>query len=121
MHTVPCLVVTLHHAPELLIHPASCLACVCSADSLTAGLPSFGGLWSVAKAVQSAVKQTTNEVVRSVQQTDWKSELAAFTQEVEAEAQKVSHKAVEVVQQLPAQLHTRTSEVSSSPQHVSLS
>lgn len=83
----------------------------CSADALTAGLPSFVGLWSVAKAVQSAVQQTTNEVVRSVQQTDWKSELAAFTQEVEAEAQKVSHKAVEVVQHLPAQLHTRTSEV----------
>jgi hypothetical protein len=119
---MPCLVVTLHHTPErVVIHLASCLACVCSADSLTAGLPSFGGLWSVAKAVQSAVKQTTNEVVRSVQQTDWKSELAAFTQEVEAEAQKVSHKAVEVVQQLPAQLHTRTSEVRSSQQLASLS
>jgi N-acetylglucosamine kinase-like BadF-type ATPase len=72
----------------------------------------------VAKAVQSAVQQTADEVVRSVQTTDWKSELTAFTQEVEAEAQKVSHKAaevsqkaVEVVQHLPAQLHTRTSEV----------
>lgn len=74
----------------------------------------------MAKAVQSAVQQTADEVVRSVQTTDWKSELAAFTHEVEAEAQKVSHKAVEVshkavevVQHLPAQLHTRTSEVSS--------
>jgi hypothetical protein len=36
-------------------------------------------------------------VVKSVQHTDWKSELTAFTQEVEAEA----HKAVEVVQHLP--------------------
>lgn len=43
------------------------------------------------------MQQTTTEVVRSVQQTDWKSEIAAFTQEVEAEA----HKAVEVVQHLP--------------------
>lgn len=57
------------------------------------------------------MQQTADEVVRSVQTTDWKSELAAFTHEVEAEAQKVSHKAVEVVQHLPAQLHTRSSEV----------
>jgi hypothetical protein len=47
--------------------------------------------------VTSAVKQSAGEVVKSVQHTDWKSELAVFTQEVEAEA----HKAVEVVQHLP--------------------
>lgn len=56
--------------------------------------------------MQSAVQQTADEVVRSVQETDWKSELTAFTQEVEAEA----HKAVEVVQHLPVQL--RVSDVS---------
>jgi hypothetical protein len=53
--------------------------------------------------VTSAVKQSADEVVKSVQHTDWKSELAAFTQEVEAEA----HKAVEVVQHLPQHIaHT---------------
>jgi hypothetical protein len=85
-----------------LLH--ACLSCRAEAGL---GLPSLGGLWNVAKAVQSAVQQTADEVVRSVQQTDWKSELAAFTHEVEAEA----HKAVEVVQHLPAQLHTITAEV----------
>lgn len=70
----------------------------CRAENLS--LPSLGGLWNVAKAVQSAVKQTAGEVVRSVQETDWKSELATFTHEVEAEAQR----AVEVVQHLPEKL-----------------
>lgn len=51
----------------------------------------------MATAVTSAVKQTADEVVKSVQQTDWRSELATFTHEIEAEAQK----AVEVVQHLP--------------------
>lgn len=86
--------------------PHACLFCRAEAGL---GLPSLGGFWNVAKAVQSAVQQTADEVVRSVQQTDWKSELAAFTHEVEAEA----HKAVEVVQHLPAQLHTITAEVRS--------
>jgi hypothetical protein len=63
-------------------------------------LPSLGGLWSVAKAVQSAVQATADDVVRSVAQTDWRSELTAFTHEVEAEA----HRAVEVVQHLPDKL-----------------
>jgi hypothetical protein len=55
----------------------------------------------VARAVQSAVQQTADEVVRSVAETDWKSEISAFTHEVEAEAQR----AVEVVQHLPDKLH----------------
>lgn len=66
----------------------------------------LGSLWNVANAVTSVIKQTTDEVVRSVQETDWKNELAAFTHVVEAEAQK----AVEVVQHLPQQV-ARTSEV----------
>ncbi|WIA39698.1 hypothetical protein OEZ86_005761 [Tetradesmus obliquus] len=71
-----------------------------SAASVGLGL---GSLWSVATAVTSAVKHSADEVVKSVAHTDWKSELAAFTQEVEAEA----HKAVEVVQHLPQHIvHT---------------
>jgi 2C-methyl-D-erythritol 2,4-cyclodiphosphate synthase len=99
---VPCRVCLLYCSPA---------AAGAGDGGLAAGLPGFGGFWSVAKAVQSAVQQTADEVVRSVQTTDWKSELAAFTHEVEAEAQKVSHKAAEVVQHLPAQLHARSSEV----------
>lgn len=70
-------------------------------------LPGLGSLWGVASAVTSAIKQTTDEVVRSVQQTDWKTELAAFTHEVEAEAVK----AVDVVQHLPKVVHARGSQV----------
>eukprot|EP00775_Hariotina_reticulata_P011922 gene11922-12066_t len=70
----------------------------------------LGSLWNVANAVTSVIKQTTDEVVRSVQETDWKNELAAFTHVVEAEAQK----AVEVVQHLPQQV-ARTSESGSTP------
>jgi hypothetical protein len=71
----------------------------CSADKRDAAGISLGlgSFWNVATAVTSAVKQSADEVVKSVQHTDWKSELTAFTQEVEAEA----HKAVEVVQHLP--------------------
>ena len=75
-------------------YPSCCPVPVCSDPDLGLGL---GSLWNVATAVTSAVKQTADEVVKSVQQTDWKSELATFTHEVEAEAQK----AVEVVQHLP--------------------
>eukprot|EP00879_Flechtneria_rotunda_P021318 GHRR01022468.1.p1 GENE.GHRR01022468.1~~GHRR01022468.1.p1 ORF type:complete len:628 (+),score=193.17 GHRR01022468.1:312-2195(+) len=81
-----------------------------TSDSTSVGL---GSLWTVANVVTSAVKQTAGEVVRSVQETDWKSELAAFTHEVEAEA----HKAVEVVQHLPHHIphsHTNQAGLSSS-------
>lgn len=89
-------------------------ALFCSRDDAALNLPGLRSLWSVANAVTSAVKQSADEVVKSVKQTDWKSEFAAFTQEVEAEAQKASQKAVEasqkavvVVQQLPQQIqHT---------------
>lgn len=54
----------------------------------------LAGLWGVASAVSAAagaaaaaVKQGAGEVVRSVAETDWRSELVALTHEVEAEAQ----------------------------------
>eukprot|EP00878_Enallax_costatus_P042469 GHUV01049838.1.p2 GENE.GHUV01049838.1~~GHUV01049838.1.p2 ORF type:complete len:120 (+),score=17.58 GHUV01049838.1:232-591(+) len=76
----------------------------------------LGSLWNVATAVTSAVKQTADEVVKSVQQTDWKSELATFTHEVEAEAQK----AVEVVQHLPQHITHAPGkpQVSSTARHI---
>lgn len=87
-------------AAQPTTEPLASLCANCSAGKTDAaagiGL-GLGSFWNVATAVTSAVKQSANEVVKSVQHTDWKSELAAFTQEVEAEA----HKAVEVVQHLP--------------------
>lgn len=87
---MPCHVHICHKSTSQWVHASS----NCSDASSGLGL---GSLWSVATAVTTAVKQTADEVVKSVQQTDWKSELTAFTLEVEAEA----HKAVEVVQHLP--------------------
>jgi hypothetical protein len=65
----------------------------------------LGSIWNVANAVSEAVKQTAGEVVRSVQQTDWKSELSAFTEELQADAQTVTTKAAEVVSHLPEKVH----------------
>jgi hypothetical protein len=86
--------------PNKLLNLLSVCVWICSAakPDAAAGISlGLGSLWNVATAVTSAVKQSADEVVKSVQHTDWKSELTAFTQEVEAEA----HKAVEVVQHLP--------------------
>lgn len=78
----------------------------------------IGGLWGVASAVTAAtaaVRAAATDVVRSVQETDWASELATFGAEVKHDAEKVSHevgsqaqalgaKAKEVVQHLPEHL-----------------
>ncbi len=43
--------------------------------------PSFGGfnLWGVAAAVSNSVKARADELVKSVQETDWKAEIMAFS------------------------------------------
>lgn len=48
----------------------------------------------------AAVKQTAGDVVRSVQETDWKSELQAFSHEVQTEATVVA----EAVTHIPEHL-----------------
>jgi hypothetical protein len=60
----------------------------------------LGSIWSVANAAAAAVAASASDVVRSVQETDWKNELAAFGAEVRHDAEKVTsevgHKAQEL-------------------------
>ncbi|KIZ05180.1 hypothetical protein MNEG_2779 [Monoraphidium neglectum] len=75
----------------------------------------LGSIWSAANAAAAAVRATATDVVRSVQETDWKNELAAFGAEVAHDAEKVTsevghkaqalgHRAKEAVQHLPEAL-----------------
>jgi hypothetical protein len=73
-----------------------------------APLPGLGSIWSLARAVgtgaAAAVTATAADVVRSVQETDWKSELKAFSAEVTHDAAEASSRAVEAVGHLPDRL-----------------
>jgi len=51
--------------------------------------------------VTTTFKARTDELVKSVQQTDWRSELMAFSKEAAEEGKTLSHKAAEVVEHLP--------------------
>ena len=77
--------------------------CVCTLlhnyrePSAAAGFDIFG----LASAVSSTVKARAGEFVRSVQETDWKSELTAFSKEVSDDAKTVQAKTVEAVEHFP--------------------
>ncbi len=62
-------------------------------------------MWDVASAVTSTVtstvRQTAGEVIKSVQETDWKNEIADFSREVTVDAQTVRVRTAEAIGQLP--------------------
>ncbi|GMH41568.1 hypothetical protein BSKO_09478 [Bryopsis sp. KO-2023] len=67
-----------------------------------AGEGSVGfSLWGVAEAVASSVKESANEFVSSVQETDWKSELATFGKTVQNETAEIGAMTVKAVETLP--------------------
>ena len=60
---------------------------------------------SVSAAVSKSVQQRAEEIVQSVQNTDWQSELQVFGKEaskaVQEDAQTLKNKTAEVVEHLP--------------------
>ncbi|KXZ43720.1 hypothetical protein GPECTOR_82g254 [Gonium pectorale] len=61
-------------------------------------------LWSVATAVTSTVKARADELVKSVVDTDWRSELSTFSREVGEESKTLKEKTAELVEHLPDQV-----------------
>eukprot|EP00198_Chlamydomonas_reinhardtii_P006127 XP_001695463.1 predicted protein [Chlamydomonas reinhardtii] len=61
-------------------------------------------LWSVATAVTNTVKARADELVKSVVDTDWKSELSTFSREVGEESKTLKEKTAELVEHLPEQV-----------------
>ena len=57
-------------------------------------------IWSVASALKDVVKQQTAEITASLQNTDWKSELNAFQEELKEETVEIGQKAKEVTEDL---------------------
>jgi hypothetical protein len=55
----------------------------------------------MASVVSNTVKQTAGDLVRTVQETDWKGELSAFGKEVETDAKLVGSSAAGLVEALP--------------------
>jgi hypothetical protein len=55
--------------------------------------------------VTSAVQQTAEEVVKTVKETDWKSEIVEFSREVQVDAQTVGVSTATAVQHLPEQVN----------------
>lgn len=55
----------------------------------------------MASAVSNTVKARADELVKSVQQTDWKAELMAFSKEAAEETKTLSNKTVELVEHIP--------------------
>lgn len=58
-------------------------------------------LWGVAEAVAASVKESANEFVTSVQDTDWKSELVTFGKTVQDETAEIGARTVRAVETLP--------------------
>lgn len=61
-------------------------------------------LWSVATAVTSTVKARADELVKSVVDTDWRTELSQFSREVGEESKTLKEKTAELVEHLPEQV-----------------
>lgn len=59
----------------------------------------------MAEAVAKSVKETTNDFVTSVQETDWKSELSVFGKTVHQETVDLGVKTVRAVEALPEVMH----------------
>lgn len=68
-------------------------------------------IWGLANVVSNTVKARTEELVKSVQQTDWKAELMAFSKEAAEEGKTLSHKTAELVEHLPEQLEKLPEQV----------
>lgn len=74
--------------------------------------PAFD-IWSLASVISTTVKARADEFVKSVQDTDWKAEISAFSTEVSKDTKTLSKNTAEfvehlpeVVEQLPQQLPT---------------
>lgn len=63
-------------------------------------------LWGVAEAVANSVKETANDIVSSVQDTDWKSELAMFSKTVQDDTLEFGIRTVRAVETLPDVMKT---------------
>eukprot|EP00983_Pelagomonas_calceolata_P017212 539236-Pelagomonas_calceolata.AAC.1 len=48
-------------------------------------------LWGIANSLGNTVKASTEELLKSVQQTDWEAELRAFSKEAAEDAKALSH------------------------------
>jgi len=57
-------------------------------------------LWSVASALQDAVKKQTAEITASLQNTDWKTEMNALQEGLKEDTVEIGHKAKEVTEEL---------------------
>jgi len=57
-------------------------------------------LWSVASALQDAVKKQTSEITASLQNTDWKTEISALQEGLKDDTVEISQKAKEVTEEL---------------------
>ncbi|GIM10333.1 hypothetical protein Vretimale_14099 [Volvox reticuliferus] len=73
------------------------------ASKLTTAKPLLN-FWSVAAAVTSTVKARADELVKSVVDTDWRTELSQFSREVGEESKTLKEKTAELVEQLPEQV-----------------
>ncbi|GLI61700.1 hypothetical protein VaNZ11_004178 [Volvox africanus] len=60
--------------------------------------------WSVAAAVTNTVKARADELVKSVVDTDWRTELSQFSREVGEESKTLKEKTAELVEHLPEQV-----------------
>lgn len=58
-------------------------------------------IWGVAAAVSKSVRQRADELVKSVQETDWKSELSSFSKGVSEDTKTLTNKTAELVEHLP--------------------
>lgn len=67
-------------------------------------LPSLGGLWSFTNSLSKTVQARAQELVKTVAETDWRSEITSFTKEVENDAAALGHTTVHIVGELPQQL-----------------
>ncbi len=61
-------------------------------------------LWNVATAVTSTVKAQADQLVKSVVDTDWRTELSQFGKEVGEESRTLKEQAAELVEHLPEQV-----------------
>lgn len=58
-------------------------------------------IWGVAAAVSKSVRLRADELVKSVQETDWKSELSSFSKGVSEDTKTLTDKTAELVEHLP--------------------
>ncbi|GIL56197.1 hypothetical protein Vafri_11647 [Volvox africanus] len=74
-------------------------------DASTSTTPnSLLNFWSVAAAVTNTVKARADELVKSVVDTDWRTELSQFSREVGEESKTLKEKTAELVEHLPEQV-----------------